>query len=134
MLWQLAELHFRHANCLVHDFWIKLSPYTIVVQAWHQKFWALAFLISSFVKWMLCGIVFIINMNTDILTQARTRNFKTFPKENYPIASEPFYIFTKKCWIQTEDDVDNACTVCIYIWTNIPELKSRFNEYLAFAI
>ena len=61
-----------------------------------QKICASEFLILSALKFPSCGIVGFINMDSFILTEGRTRNFKALPKENYPIVLDHCYIFTKK--------------------------------------
>ena len=61
-----------------------------------QKNCASEFLILSALKFPLFGIVGFINMDTFILTEGRTGNFKALPKENYPIVLDHCYIFTKK--------------------------------------
>ena len=50
--------------------------------------------ILSALKLPSCGIVVSIDMNMYILTESR--NFKTLLKENYAIALDSCYLFTKK--------------------------------------
>ena len=60
-----------------------------------------------------CGLVDFINMNTYILTKGRS--FKTFLEENYAIALENCYFFTKNVEHGIKHDVDNAYYgVCIH--------------------
>ena len=49
----------------------------------------------STLKLPLCGLVVFIDMNTYILTGGRS--FKTLLKENYAIALDSCYLFTKNC-------------------------------------
>ena len=50
--------------------------------------------ILSALKLILCGVVVFIDMNT--YTEVGM-SFKTFLKENYAIALDSCYLFTKKC-------------------------------------
>ena len=50
--------------------------------------------ILSALKLILCGLVVFIDMNTD--TEVG-RSFKTFLEEDYAIALDSCYLFTKKC-------------------------------------
>ena len=50
--------------------------------------------ILSALKLILCGVVVFIDMNTH--TEVGM-SFKTFLKENYSIALDSCYLFTKKC-------------------------------------
>ena len=55
------------------------------------------FPVLSALKIPLCGLVIFIAVSTIwILTEVRS--FKTFLKENYAIALDSCYLFTKKCW------------------------------------
>ena len=50
----------------------------------------------SALKLPLCGLVVFTDMNTYILTEGG-RSFKTFLKENYAVALDSCYLFTKNC-------------------------------------
>ena len=66
------------------------------------------FPILSALKLPLCELVVFIDMETYILTEGR--HFKTFLKENYAIALDSCYLFTKKMF---EHNIDSAYGVCM---------------------
>ena len=75
-----------------------------------------------------CGLLLFIDMNTYILTE--WRNFKTFLKENYPIALDSYYLFTKKLLnmkLNIVLIVPREFTCIKYSWTLQQVLWTFFN-------
>ena len=71
-----------------------------------QKNFVSEFSILSALKLRLCELMAFADMNTCILIEGR--NFKTFVNENYAIALESCYLFSKKMF---EHDIDSALRV-----------------------
>ena len=91
---QIAKAHFRYM--------ISRGARFFTVYAWHlksqqvgtQKNCETELLILSVLKLPLHGQIVFIDINTFILTEGW--NFKKFLKENYAVALDNCYIFTKK--------------------------------------
>ena len=76
-----------------------------------------------------CGLVVFIDMNKYIVTEGRS--FKAFLKENYAVVWESCYLFTKKMLnMELNMIFIDIAGVCVYT-LDIPEIYSRFDEYLA---
>ena len=81
---------------------------------------------TSHTKNYLCGLGLFNDMNTYILIEAG-RSFKTFLKENYAIALDSFFLFTKKML-----NMELLNMILIFMETlDTPEIYSRFDECFA---
>ena len=102
LIWKW-KVHLTQPHNFVHDFWKKNITRRFFlhhVACVHQKSQRGIHKIFSTHKIPLCRLVVFIDMNIYKLTEGG-RSFKTFLKENYAIALDRCYVFTKKCWIWT---------------------------------
>ena len=76
-------------------------------------------------KLPLCGLL----IRTRIEFIERDRSFKTFLNENYAIALGSCFLFTKKKKMLNMELLNMISIV--FMETGIPEIYSRFDEYLA---
>ena len=139
-VWRIAKTHFRYPH-FSSSFLKKVSRdarlFTVVLasaklqksQQGLQKNCVPEFPMLSAHKLPSCGLVVFIDMNTYIVTEGRS--FKAFLKENYAVVWESCYLFTKKMLnMELNMIFIDSAGVCVYT-LDIPEIYSRFDEYLA---
>ena len=101
----ISEKSIYHEVHVSSQLWCKDAP---KVSARRQKSFISEFPILSILRLHLWELVVFIGIDLHILIEIS--NFKTLLKENYAVALNSRYLFTKKMF---EHDIDSAYGVCI---------------------